>query len=68
MKEKQHNSEVNHTVEQNDINVMGEDINKPQRSNKRREMEGPKDIDNLLSNLKTVKKSSKKDKNVITFE
>ena len=68
MKEKQHKSEENHTVEQNDINVMGEDINKPQRSNKRREMDGPKDIDNLLSNLKTVKKSSKKDKNVITFQ
>ena len=69
MREKQQKSEVNHTVEQNDINVMGEEINKPQRSNKRREMEGPKDIDNILSNLKTVdNKSKKKQKNVITFE
>ena len=55
----------------NEINVMGEDINKPQRSNKRREMSGPRDIDNILSNLKTVKsqsKSKKKEKNVISFD
>ena len=55
----------------NEINVMGEDINKPQRSNKRREMSGPKDIDDILSNLKTVKsqsKSKKKERNVISFD
>jgi hypothetical protein len=67
MREKQPKSEENHTIDDNDINVVGENLNKPQRSNKRREMEGPKDIDNLLSNLKTVKKSNK-ERNVITFD
>lgn len=55
----------------NEINVMGEDIHKPQRSSKRREMNGPKDIDNILSNLKTVNpagKSKKKERNVISFD
>ena len=68
MREKQQpKSEVNHTID-NDINVVGENLNNPQRSNKRREMDGPKDIDNLLSNLKTVKKSNKNGRNVITFD
>tara|TARA_Y100001980_G_C14539488_1_gene316941 strand:- start:613 stop:1734 length:1122 start_codon:yes stop_codon:yes gene_type:complete len=75
MREKQQQPvNVNTTQEDNDINFMGEDINKPQRSNKRREMSGPKDIDNILSNLKTVnnatgnKSKKKQDKNVITFD
>jgi len=78
MKEKQQ-SETNHTIhndleQENDINMVGESIHKPQRSNKRREMTGPRDLDNLLSNLKTTDnsstkvKSKKKERNVISFD
>lgn len=73
MKEKQQKQPSHYNVvhDDNEINVVGENLSNPQRSNKRREMEGPKDIDGLLSNLKTVdssKKSSKKTKNVISFD
>jgi len=79
MKEKQQQSETNHTIhndleQENDINMVGESIHKPQRSNKRREMTGPRDLDNLLSNLKTTDnsstkgKSKKKERNVISFD
>ena len=67
----QYSQNFNQQQNDNDINVVGEDINKPQRSNKRREMSGPKDIDNILSNLKTVNsggKSKKKERNVISFD
>ena len=79
MKEKQQ-SQSNHTLnndmqeEENDINLLGESIHKPQRSSKRREMTGPRDLDNLLSNLKTTDKSNsngkskKKERNVISFD
>ena len=54
----------------NDINSFGDFIGKPQRSEKRREMDGPKDLNSILSNMKTVNdKSQKKSmKNVINFE
>ena len=75
MREKQQQPPPSHNFtrpdNENEINVMGEDINKPQRSNKRREMSGPKDINDILSNLKTVKsqsKSKKKERNVISFD
>ena len=67
----QYSQNFNEEQNDNDINVVGENINKPQRSNKRREMNGPKDIDNILSNLKTVNqngKSKKKERNVISFD
>jgi hypothetical protein len=68
MKEKQQPQKYDNNI--NDIHNVEEDITKPQRSEKRREMTGPNDLNDILSNLKTVdKKSSKKNgKNVISFD
>ena len=75
MKEKQEKQAPQETFniqdgQDNDINSFGEVLGNPQRSEKRREMDGPKDLDSILSNIKTVNGKSKKksSKNVINFE
>ena len=76
MKEKQQQQQQPHSQSHshpqkydNDIHNVEQDINKPQRSEKRREMAGPSDINDILSNLKSVdKKSKKKERNVISFD
>ena len=57
-------------TDNNDINSFGDTLGKPQRSEKRREMDGPKDLDSILSNIKTVSGKSKKkpSRNVINFD
>ena len=59
-------------AEDDEINIIGEELNKPKKSLKRKEMNGPKDVDSILSKLRTnaEKKSpkGKKARNVLSFE